>query len=255
MSSPSTEQARPGSGSATTGAIAGATRGAGLKIENLRVSVADGEETLVILDGVNLTVEPGDLVCITGSSGSGKSTLMGVAGLLRTAQSGTVSIAGRDTTGLSRSALAKIRLESIGLVFQSSNLFPSLTALEQLELISHIAGNLDKSAKKRAADLLDSVGLSKRRNARPAQLSGGERQRVGIARALMNNPSILLADEPTASLDDARGRVVMGILAEQAHELGVATVVVTHAPEQLPQATKRLHLDRGTLIDPASVSN
>ncbi|MGB3410415.1 MAG: ABC transporter ATP-binding protein [Microthrixaceae bacterium] len=232
----------------------GASGSIGLQIENLSVAVPDGEETLVILDGVDLTVASGDLVCVTGSSGSGKSTLMGVAGLLRTAQSGTVTIAGRNTSGLSRSALARIRLESIGLVFQSSNLFPALTALEQLELVAHIAGRLDKSARKRAVSLLDSVGLAKRHNSRPAQLSGGERQRVGIARALMNEPSLLLADEPTAALDASRGREIMAILAQQAHEQGVATVVVTHAPEQLPQATRSLHLKAGNLVEPVSAS-
>ncbi|MGB6056963.1 MAG: ABC transporter ATP-binding protein [Microthrixaceae bacterium] len=224
----------------------------GLQIEGLSVSVPDGEETLIILDGVDLSVASGELVCITGSSGSGKSTLMGVAGLLRTAQSGTVTIAGRETNGLSRAALARIRLESIGLVFQSSNLFPSLTAMEQLELVAHIAGRLDRPARKRAVSLLDAVGLSKRHNSRPAQLSGGERQRVGIARALMNEPALLLADEPTAALDASRGREIMAILAEQAHEQGVATVVVTHAPEQLPQATRSLDLRSGQLVEPVA---
>lgn len=220
-----------------------------LVLDDIRVTVPDGDDTLTILDGASLTVGPGEIVAVTGESGSGKSTLLAVAGLLRQPQAGRVVIGDTDTSGLSRAARTRLRGTAIGLVFQNPNLFPSLTALEQLELAAHVTGTLDRDARQRARDLIEAVGLGHRGDHRPAHLSGGERQRVGIARALMNRPTVLLADEPTAALDAVRGRDVMALLVEQARGQGVATVVVTHSPDQLPAGTPRRHLHDGKVGD------
>jgi len=225
-----------------------ATNNAAIDLDDVSVVVPDGTETLTILDGVDLTVAAGEVVMVTGASGSGKSTLLAVAALLRQPTVGRVSIGGVDTAGLKRSALAQLRSQRLGMVFQSSNLFPSLTAVEQVELVAHIAGNLDSAAKQRARTLLETVGLSDRMDRLPSQLSGGERQRVGIARALMNDPAVLLADEPTASLDETRGRDVMALLVDQARQRGMAALIVTHSPEQLAGANRHLHMHAG-LID------
>ncbi len=218
-----------------------------LVLESIVVRVPDGTETLTILDGASLEVAAGEVVAVSGASGSGKSTLLAVAGLLRPADSGRVVIDGTDTTDLKRSARTRLRGTSVGLVFQSPNLFPSLTALEQIELVAHIEGHLDRDARTRAHALLDVVGLTDRAGSRPAQLSGGERQRVGIARALMNRPAVLLADEPTAALDDDRGRQVMAMLVAGAEADDVATVIVTHNVGQLPHEVPRYHLAGGRI--------
>lgn len=226
-----------------------------LTLHDVTVSVPDGPDTLTILEGLELSVAAGEVVAVTGASGSGKSTLLAVAGLLRSPTSGTVTIDGVDQAGRSRKDVTATRGEKIGLVFQSSNLFPSLTALEQVELVAHMAGRLDAAARDRARDLLDAFGLDQRRNARPAELSGGERQRVGIARALMNEPSLLLADEPTASLDDERGREVMALLVTETERRKVASVIVTHNPAQLPGAHRSLRLGGGALHAAEPVSS
>lgn len=222
-----------------------------VSLQHLTVTVTDGPDTLTILDDLSLAVEAGEVIALTGESGSGKSTLLAVAGLLRRPDSGTVAVAGTDTTRLSRKELTRLRGSAIGFVFQTANLFPSLTALEQVELVAHMAGRLDRAARERARSLLGSVGLESRLGHRPAQLSGGERQRVGIARALMNEPAVLLADEPTAALDDRRGREITALLVEQAEQQGVATLIVTHNPAQLPAGTRRLTLAGGRVLDPS----
>ena len=136
---------------------------------------------------------------------------------------------------LSDAERTRLRRDHIGIVYQAASLFPSLTAREQVRLVAHISGNLNDTTKKRADELLERVGLTDRADARPAELSGGERQRVGIARALMGSPSVLLADEPTAALDAERGVAIMDLLTENATSMGIATVVVTHAPDQLEE--------------------
>lgn len=218
-----------------------------LELNQINVTVPDGTEQLTILDRVDLAVAPGEVVMITGASGSGKSTLLAVAALLRRPTAGTVRIGGTDTTNLSGTALARLRNRELGMVFQTSNLFPSLTAREQVELVAHISGQLNRSTRARAAELLDAVGLGDKADRLPAQLSGGERQRIGIARALMNEPKVLLADEPTAALDERRGREVMQLLVNQARQHGAATLIVTHNPDQLGRPDRHLHLHSGTL--------
>lgn len=220
-----------------------------LELSQVTVTVPDGRETRTLLDEVDLRVEPGEIVSLVGASGSGKSTLLAVAGLLRAPDTGRVRIAGTDATELSRRRLTKLRGRSIGLVFQSPNLFPSLTALEQVEIVAHMDGHLDAEARRRARELLGTVGLGDRLGQRPAQLSGGERQRVGIARALMSRPEVLLADEPTSALDEQRGREVMELLVAEAARTEAATLVVTHQPAQLPHGTRSLRLAGGRVAD------
>lgn len=217
-----------------------------LKLENVHVSFQDGSETRAVLNGVSLSVEPGEVVAFTGASGSGKSTLIAVAALLQQPDSGTITIAGHDASEASDAERTALRRNHIGVIYQSANLLPSLKAHEQVELMAHIDGKLNDTARKRARELLVTVGLEHRLDARPGELSGGERQRVGIARALMNKPEVLLADEPTASLDPERGKAIMTLLTEQAIQHGVATLVVTHLVEQI-DANRRLIIEGGTL--------
>ncbi len=219
-----------------------------LTLDRVTVTVPDGTDVLTILDNASLQVDPGDVIALTGASGSGKSTLIAVAALLLRPQSGTVSIQGMDATNATRAEQTRLRRDHIGVVYQSPNLFPSLTAREQVELVAHINGRLDAAARKRAEALLVTMGLGSRLGARPAEMSGGERQRVGIARALMNNPEVLLADEPTAALDAERGAQIMELLVEQATTAGTATLIVTHLPEQVA-ATRRVTISDGRLTE------
>lgn len=217
-----------------------------LELDNVHVSFQDGSETRAVLNGVSLSVGPGEVVAFTGASGSGKSTLIAVAALLQQPDDGTISIAGHDASDASDAERTALRRNHVGVIYQSANLLPSLKAHEQVELMAHIDGNLNDAARKRARELLVTVGLEHRLDARPGELSGGERQRVGIARALMNKPEVLLADEPTASLDPERGTAIMDLLTDQAIQHDVATLVVTHAVEQI-NANRRLVIEDGTL--------
>jgi len=219
-----------------------------LRIENVTVTVPDGRERLTILDDVSLSVEPGEVVALVGPSGSGKSTVVAVAALLLRPDTGTVAVAGIDAGDASARQRTTIRRDHIGVVYQSANLVPSLTALEQVELVAHIDGHLDRRARARAEELLAGVGLGDRLGSRPGELSGGERQRVGIARALMNSPEFLLADEPTAALDADRGAMVMDLLVEQATNAGASTLIVTHVPDQV-RADRQIALDHARIIE------
>ena len=216
-------------------------------LSNVTVTADDGLDTLTILDGVDLAIGDGETLVVTGPSGSGKSTLIAVAGLLRQPTIGCVTVDGVDLNAASKAARTRTRGSTIGLVFQSANLFSGLSAREQLEFVAHAHGRLDTTARKRAGDLLERVGLSGRAGHRPAQLSGGERQRVAVARALMNHPRLVLADEPTAALDPIRGRDVMGLLTGLAADEGASVLIVTHALDQVADWDRHLVLDDATL--------
>ena len=190
----------------------------------------DGEETVRALDDVTLHVDPGQMVAIVGPSGAGKSSLLAVAGALVAPTRGEVRLAGIDLTTASRRELSRIRREHLGFVFQSGNLIPALTALDQVRLPLTF-GDVAQPRDPRA--LLDEVGMAHKAGRRPHQLSGGERQRVGIARALVTRPQVLLVDEPTAALDRHRSQEVVALLARETHDHGVATVMVTHDHEVL----------------------
>ena len=218
-----------------------------LAVEGIRVAYPDGPDERVVLDGLDLDVAAGELVVISGSSGAGKSTLLMVAGLLRAPDAGEVRIAGTATAGCSSRTRTALRRDHIAFVYQSANLFPTLTAIEQLELVAHIRGERRGAAAARASSLLEDLDLAGRRDQLPGQLSGGERQRVGIARALMADPSVLIADEPTASLDPERARIVADLIADAARDRGIATLVVAHDDAALRRADRHLRLDGGRL--------
>ncbi|HEU5030612.1 MAG TPA: ABC transporter ATP-binding protein [Spirillospora sp.] len=201
---------------------------AGLTLSGVTLRYGAGDTLVTALDGVDLTVEPGEVVAVAGPSGSGKSSLLAVAGALIAPTEGTVAVGGADVTAATPAGRTALRRTGIGYVFQSANLLPSLTARDQLLLLAHLAGRVTREHRDRAAELLDAVGMTAKASRRPHELSGGERQRVGIARALMNRPALLLADEPTAALDQRRARDIVALLARQARERGTATVLVTH---------------------------
>ncbi|MFF7731554.1 ATP-binding cassette domain-containing protein [Streptomyces sp. NPDC007984] len=200
----------------------------GLRLNDVTLTLGDGDTAVTALDHVSLTVAPGEFVAVVGPSGSGKSSLLAVAGGLQRPTSGTVRISGTELTALSDKQRTATRRRHIGFVFQQSNLLASLTVREQLLLPLHIDGRLDTTARARADELIEAVGLTHRAGCRPHQLSGGERQRAGLARALMTSPAVLLVDEPTSALDRVRSAEAVRMIAEQTHERGTATVMVTH---------------------------
>jgi putative ABC transport system ATP-binding protein len=218
-----------------------------LSLDAVRLTYPDGDDRLIALDDVTLHVAPGEFLAVTGPSGSGKSSLLAVAGALITPDSGRVSVAGRDLTSLDAKARDRVRLDTIGFVFQQPNLLPSLTALDQLLLVAELRGADRPAARSRALELLDQVGLAERAHRRPAQLSGGERQRVNVARALMGEPSVLLVDEPTSALDHRRGGVIVGLLRDITREHRTATVMVTHDLTHLHLVDRTVELRDGRL--------
>lgn len=219
-----------------------------LCLERVTKVYGEGEIAVRALDDVSLTVDAGELVAIVGPSGSGKTTLLAIAGALLQPNDGRVTLDGNDLTGLDAAALARLRLEHVGFVLQSSNLVPYLTARDQLLLLARLRGRLDRAARARADDLLSELGIANRAGHYPEALSGGERQRVAIARALMNDPDILLADEPTANLDSARGREVVEMLAREAHGRDKATVMVTHDERMLDLCDRVIRIADGRIL-------
>ncbi|MFI8519574.1 ABC transporter ATP-binding protein [Streptomyces sp. NPDC085481] len=224
-----------------------------LLLEEVTLTYPDGDGRLTALDAVSLDVPAGRLTAVVGPSGSGKSSLLAVAATLVTPDHGRVVVAGTETGPLSQAAKAQLRRERIGIVFQQPNLLPSLTALEQLQVMAHLSGRTSRAMRGRAAELLDAVGLGDQAHRRPHQLSGGQRQRVNIARALMNEPSVLLVDEPTSALDHERGAAVMELLAGLTAERGTATVLVTHDRTHLGRADRTVTVRDGRLVEEARV--
>ncbi|MEV1024709.1 ABC transporter ATP-binding protein [Streptomyces sp. NPDC050264] len=218
-----------------------------LLLDDITLTYADGEGRLTALDRVGLEVPAGTVSAVVGPSGSGKSSLLAVAATLVTPDSGRVVIDGTEATGLSRAAAAELRRRAVGIVFQQPNLLPSLTALEQLQVMAHLDGRRPREVRGRAAELLDAVGLAGLAHRRPHQLSGGQRQRINIARALVNGPRVLLVDEPTSALDFERGVVVLELLARLTRERGVATVLVTHDRGHLGVADQVVEMVDGRL--------
>ena len=202
-----------------------------------------GTEDINALRGVSLTVTEGSFIAVMGPSGSGKSTLLHLAGLLDTPSSGTVLLNGKNITDYSGKEQAKLRRENIGFIFQRYNLMPQLTAIENvmLPMISPDSG--------KAKELLDKVGLSDKYDRYHTQLSGGEQQRVAIARALANDPSILLADEPTGELDTVNTRKIMGLLKDLNEEKGLTIVIVTHNPLAADFVEKVIKMQDGDILD------
>ncbi|MFD4659111.1 ABC transporter ATP-binding protein [Kitasatospora sp. NPDC058444] len=223
-----------------------------LVLDRITLTYPDGDGRLTALDEVSLTVPKGSLTAVVGPSGSGKSSLLAVAATLITPDSGQVVIDGTDTTGLGRAELTALRRTRIGIVFQQANLLPSLTAVEQLQVMAHLDGRAPRTALPRALELLDAVGLRDQAARRPHQLSGGQRQRINIARALMNDPTVLLVDEPTSALDHERGAAVLDLITDLTHRRATATVLVTHDRTHLTAVDQVAEVHDGKLTLPAA---
>jgi putative ABC transport system ATP-binding protein len=218
-----------------------------IEIENVKKVYRMGEVEVSALMGISLTVDAGEMVAITGPSGSGKSTLMNIIGCLDTPTSGTYILDGIDVSKLSDDQQAAIRNKKIGFVFQTFNLLARTPALDQVELPMIYAGANDRKPRARAA--LESVGLADRIHHRPNELSGGEQQRVAIARSLVNNPSIILADEPTGNLDSKSGAEIIGIFKKLNRERGLTVIIVTHDPSIAAQAQRTIRIRDGLVVN------
>jgi putative ABC transport system ATP-binding protein len=220
-----------------------------LEAEGLTKIVQDATGTLTILDDINLTIEPGETVAIVGASGSGKSTLLGLLAGLDVPTRGTVRLFDQDLFALDEDGRARVRAERIGFVFQSFQLLPHLTALENVLLPLELAGRVpdDRTPLDAARALLARVGLAERLSHYPKYLSGGEQQRVALARAFVGRPPILLADEPTGSLDARTGAAVIELIFELNRERGSTLVLVTHDPEIAALCSRRIELHAGRL--------
>jgi len=221
----------------------------GLCLEHLCLRYGDGDEEIVALDDVSLAVDPGELVAVAGASGAGKSSLLAVAGAMRRPDSGSVTIGGVNVTEGPARKRGVMRHDLIGFVFQGSNLLASLTALEQLELVGRIGGAPRAAIRSKALALLDEVGLAVKAGRRPGQLSGGERQRVGIARALMAEPAVLLVDEPTSALDHQRATDIVALLRDEPRRHQSATLMVTHDGSVARLADRVIEMRDGRLIE------
>lgn len=222
-----------------------------LLLDDVTLTYPDGDGRLTALDAASLEVPAGQVTAVVGPSGSGKSSLLAVAATLVTPDRGRVVVAGTETGALDPAGRAALRRKRIGIVFQQPNLLPPLTAVEQLQVMAHLSGARPKAVRERALALLDAVGLVDLAARRPHQLSGGQRQRVNIARALMNEPSVLLVDEPTSALDHERGGAVVDLLVALTRERGTATVLVTHDEAHATRADTSVRVEDGRLTSRA----
>jgi len=218
-----------------------------ISVRGVTKTYAEGPASVPALRGIDLDVHPGEMMLLMGPSGSGKTTLLSVMGCILTATSSSIRIAGQEVTALSEKQLPAVRLEHIGFVFQGFNLFPTLTAGENVELMLDLKGVRGALARKRAAALLEQVGLADKYNSFPTDLSGGQKQRVAIARALVGDPEIVLADEPTAALDSLTGRNVIEMMRDLAHERGRAVVIVTHDSRLGEFADRMVRMEDGLI--------
>lgn len=217
-----------------------------IRLQNVTKTVRSGTEDLTILDNVSIEIPDGQFVALTGASGSGKSTLLGLIAGLDSPSGGKITIDEDDITAMSEDGLADIRSKKIGFVFQSFHLIPSLTAFENILIPMEIRGLRD--AKERANLLLEDVDLTNRGHHYPAELSGGEQQRVAIARAFANQPTILLADEPTGNLDSKNGKHIFELMTGLHTKNSVTLVLVTHDIELASQAQRQIVLKDGTVV-------
>lgn len=211
-------------------------------------SFGTGAGEVQVLKGIDLDLRPGELTLLMGPSGSGKTTLLSILGCILSPNSGHLEIAGYNTAGMSAEQMADLRRHHIGFVFQSYNLFPTLTALENVLLALDVRDRLPADASERAAMALEAVGLSHRLKTYPSKLSGGEKQRVAIARALAGSPSVILADEPTAALDGENGQAVMALLSEVSRDTSRAVLAVTHDHRTLKYADRIIRIEDGLIV-------
>jgi putative ABC transport system ATP-binding protein len=218
-----------------------------LSLEHVSKTYGSGSTATMALQGASLNLYAGEVLLLMGPSGSGKTTLLSIMGCILRPTSGVVRVWGEDVTRLREKALPRVRRRHMGFVFQAFNLFPALSAGENVELsldVKRVRGRI----RERAAELLAQVGLTQKYHAFPADLSGGQKQRVAIARALAGDPDIVLADEPTAALDSHSGLEVMTLLQSVAHKTGRAVAVVSHDPRMVPFADRIVHVEDGRLV-------
>jgi len=220
-----------------------------LVVENVRKQFRQGDRAVSALDGVSLEVPRGQFLAVMGASGSGKSTLLHLMAGLAVADSGRVLVNGTDLTEMNDNALTLFRRRNIGLVFQSFNLIPTLSAEENVMLPLMLEGRNGQAGATRVADVMESLGLSTRRDHRPDAMSGGEQQRVAIGRALVTNPAVILADEPTGNLDSANSKSVCELLRDLSNQHGKTIVMVTHEPTVAAYAKEVAVLKDGQLVE------
>ena len=219
-----------------------------LTMSGVRRNYRTGKVVLEVLKGVNFTLDRGEWCCVFGASGSGKTTLLNLIGTLEAPSSGSITVCGQELDRLTRRQAAKFRAEKIGFVFQSDHLLPELNLLENVALAGRIAGQSSGKAAAKAAELLNAVGLSERAHHRPTELSGGEQQRAAIARALMNDPELLLADEPTGNLDPETGEEVLKLFQNLRKARPDLTILmITHNRDIAALATRTVELQNGLL--------
>ncbi|ECZ7678879.1 ABC transporter ATP-binding protein [Listeria monocytogenes] len=218
-----------------------------LIMKNISKNYQDGEQVIEVLKNVSLEVAQGEFVAIVGPSGAGKSTFLSIAGALLSPTEGEIAIGGTTLNNMSEKALTKVRLDKVGFIFQGANLIPYLSVRDQLLVIAELSGEKGSAAKERADKLLQELGLTARQNNYPESLSGGEKQRVAIARALMNDPDIILADEPTASLDASRGHKVVQMIADEVKRKNKAAIMVTHDERVLDLVDRVIRIEDGYL--------
>jgi putative ABC transport system ATP-binding protein len=218
-----------------------------IAVRQLTKKYDEGSAGTFALRGIDLDAYAGEVLMLVGPSGSGKTTLLSIMGCILTATSGSVRLAGTEVVGLSEKRLPPLRLAHVGFVFQGFNLFPTLTAGENVELMLDLKGIAATNARKRSHELMEQVGLGQKYDSFPADLSGGQKQRVAIARALAGEPQIILADEPTAALDSHTGRTVMEMMSDLAHRRGRAVVIVTHDSRVLEFADRIVRIEDGVI--------
>lgn len=219
-----------------------------IEVRNLIKKYSMGSEVVNALDGVSTKIDAGEMVAIIGPSGSGKTTLMHILGGLDKPDSGDVMIDGENLSDFSQKRLAEYRNKKTGFIFQTFNLQPHLTSIENVELPLTIAGRKSKDRKNIAATALEKVGLKDRLHHKPTELSGGQRQRVSIARALVNSPKILFADEPTGNLDSKTGKTILELLRNLNKESGVTIVIVTHDEEIAAKCDRIIRMRDGKIV-------
>jgi lipoprotein-releasing system ATP-binding protein len=218
-----------------------------VNVNGLFKSFGYGPQKVEVLKGVDLQVKNKEVAIIMGPSGVGKSTLLHVLGLLDKADNGTILIAGKDVSNLNEKSMARMRNKNIGFVFQFHHLLPEFSALENVLMPAMIYGNGDET-REYALHLLNLVGLSHRLNHKPAELSGGEQQRVAVARAIINKPGLVLADEPTGNLDKMNGEALFNLLLKLNNELGLTLLIVTHNDHMTASATRIIELEDGKIL-------
>nr|WP_154959887.1 ABC transporter ATP-binding protein [Paenibacillus xylanexedens] len=219
----------------------------GLQMNEVTMVYGEGSHQMKALDHVSLSVEPGEFAAVVGPSGSGKSTFLSIAGAMLKASEGEVRLNGNLISTLTEKQLSTIRLKEIGFIMQSSNLVPYLHVLDQLLVVKRMSGTVSKEDQQFAMKLLEELGLGQKLRKFPEELSGGEKQRTAIARALMNDPNLILADEPTASLDTKRAHEVVSLMAQEVKSRQKAAIMVTHDERMLAYCDKVYRMNDGIL--------